>query len=307
MLKYFAVLYYSTFLCYAHIVVTSSPSYDESVAYYLVEFAGISYCSDSFGDKVEHWSCDRCKRHPQVSYHKTFKASIREFTGMGGFLAYDNSTQKLILAVRGTDTIKLTNWIHNAFLYLKPYGRKDCHDCRIHAGFLHAYNSVKYEILALLIDAHHQIRTPITGIYITGHSLGAPIATLAAVDLPDYGYPIELIYTFGTPRIGNQAAATFISNRLPTNHWRITHRDDPIPHLGPKFLGYRQINNEVWYPKSPTGYFIVCNSAEDQKCEDGAPPKLYAAFSDHVDYMGFPFAATYLGCKFQGGSNQTAK
>jgi len=299
MLKYLALLCYTTILGKAYIASDSNSSYNESIAYYLVDFVGISYCCGNLGHGVEDWSCDYCKKHPQVSYHKEFKSSLLDFTGTGGFLAYDNSTQKLILSVTGTDPLKLTNYIDDVVFYLKVWGRDDCHGCKIDAGFLRAYNSVKDDIMALFVDAHAWITTPITGIYVTGHSLGATIAMLAAVGLLDAGYEIELFYTFGEPRIGNSAAATFITSLLKTNHYRITHRDDPIPHLGPEILGYRHTTHEVWYPQSPTGYYFICdNSGEDPNCADSVliePNPL--ELPDHLDYMGFPFTTNYLGCK----------
>ena len=41
---------------------------------------------------------------------------------------------------------------------------------------------------------------------VTGHSLGGAMANLAAVDLVNAGYPVDLI-TFGVPRVRNREFA----------------------------------------------------------------------------------------------------
>jgi len=299
MFKYFSLSYYCALLCQAYILSSSNSSYEESLAYYLVDFAGASYCCGNLGRGVEDWSCTACKKHPNVLYHKTFASSFFNFTGTGGFVAYDNATKKLILSVTGTDPLKLTNYIDDLDCFLEDWGRADCPGCKVDAGFVRAYNSVKDDIMTIFADVIALIDTRISGIYVTGHSLGATIAMLAAVDLVDAGYPVEKFYTFGEPRIGNEKAASYITRKFPYNHFRITHRDDPIPHLGPEVLGFRHTTHEVWYPKSPTGSYIVCdNSGEDPKCANSVifePNPL--ELPDHLDYMGFPFFTNYIGCK----------
>lgn len=54
------------------------------------------------------------------------------------------------------------------------------------------------------------IKYPTAKLYITGHSMGAAIATLAAIHLQQDGMPVESLYTFGCPRVGNQAFALYV-------------------------------------------------------------------------------------------------
>jgi hypothetical protein len=68
-------------------------------------------------------------------------------------------------------------------------------------------------MLATAITGLHQ-QHPDYKVYVTGHSLGAAMATLSAADLSVVSkIPIEGVYTFGSPRVGNLAFSTwFVGN-----------------------------------------------------------------------------------------------
>jgi len=57
---------------------------------------------------------------------------------------------------------------------------------------------------------------PNASLGVTGHSLGAGLATLAAVDiLLVAGKQIDYLYNFGSPRVGNEAFATYYDSLFP--------------------------------------------------------------------------------------------
>lgn len=66
-------------------------------------------------------------------------------------------------------------------------------------------------------------------IWVTGHSLGGAMATIAAMK-----YPFEGITTFGEPRVGRKIGLVFEAN----NHTRYVNGDDPVTKLPPKFFSY---------------------------------------------------------------------
>lgn len=70
---------------------------------------------------------------------------------------------------------------------------------KIHAGFHDAYALVGDKIKAKLADVSDY------PLYITGHSLGGALATVATQDLEKSGYKdqIAACYTYGSPRVGN--------------------------------------------------------------------------------------------------------
>jgi hypothetical protein len=68
---------------------------------------------------------------------------------------------------------------------------------------------------------------------ISGHSLGAAIASLTSVHLAAVVTPNLPIFTyvFGEPRVGNIAYATCIQNLFSSRFWRVNNLDDLIPTL----------------------------------------------------------------------------
>jgi len=77
-------------------------------------------------------------------------------------------------------------------------------------------------------------------VYITGHSLGAAMATIAASDfmlsnMTSLVGDVEVM-TFAAPRSGNPAFATGVGSLAP-NWWSIQNFFDQIPHLPPQSWG----------------------------------------------------------------------
>ena len=72
-------------------------------------------------------------------------------------------------------------------------------------------------------------------IWVTGHSLGAAMASLASAWLAYHNIaPREniILYTFGMPRVGDYKYA-MQHDKLVKNSWRVVNYDDIVPHLPP--------------------------------------------------------------------------
>lgn len=105
-----------------------------------------------------------------------------------------------VLAFRGTEVTKNTDITTDV-----KATKVSIIEGRVHRGFLEGYNSIRAEILASL----KKVRG--LPLYITGHSLGAALATVATNYLEEEvldGIPlrdqIAACYTFGSPRVGNK-------------------------------------------------------------------------------------------------------
>jgi triacylglycerol lipase len=101
-----------------------------------------------------------------------------------------------VLAFRGTETSK----IQDVKIDAKAM-RVSVLEGRIHGGFRSAYDSVGREIEETVLKLKD------TPLYITGHSLGAALATVATQRLehnPRIRKIISACYTFGSPRVGDQ-------------------------------------------------------------------------------------------------------
>ena len=137
------------------------------------------------------------------------------------FVAHNG--QGVIISFRGTES--LGDWITNLTVIptTQSYGR-------VHKGFHAAYMIVHQEILSHLRNIDAQNRT----IWITGHSLGGALASIAAAELTA-AMSITGCYTFGQPRLGNRAFRDFIDTSLDGNFFRFVNDDDVVPRIPPGF------------------------------------------------------------------------
>jgi hypothetical protein len=136
-------------------------------------------------------------------------------------------------------------------------------------------------------------------VWITGHSLGAALASITAGSLSKLGYISSekiLLITFGQPRVGNIDYANAMDS-LVSESYRIVHANDLIPHLPPKgLLGYFHHKSEVWYNNdmSVGSSYIICEENEGAKCSNSGHD---FNWGDHGIYFnkGTDFASN--GCK----------
>ncbi len=99
----------------------------------------------------------------------------------------------------------------------------------IHGGFASSLEDL-WSRVEPKIRARATAGTPI---FVTGHSKGGALATLAAIRLyDDSRLPPAAVYTHAAPRAGNGAFAAHYGQAI-REHWRVENRDDIVPHLPP--------------------------------------------------------------------------
>jgi triacylglycerol lipase len=113
---------------------------------------------------------------------------------------------KLIADFKADVDIRLTDW---------PQGGK------VHRGFKEALEEVWLDILPYIRKLHSKG----CNIWMTGHSLGAALATLGA---GRYG-KVQGVYTFGSPRVGNNV----FKQNFDVNTYRIVNNDDIVARVPP--------------------------------------------------------------------------
>jgi hypothetical protein len=100
---------------------------------------------------------------------------------------------------------------------------------KVHRGFLKAFQSLiptqggEYETFEEII---RQIKGK--DIWLTGHSLGGALASVAAGYLMYLDIPIAGLYTFGAPRIGNRSHRNYMNQKLTYKCWRFANNHDPV-------------------------------------------------------------------------------
>lgn len=129
-----------------------------------------------------------------------------------GLVAGDS--RHVVLVFRGTEAIERWGWALSGSQIGWKTGR-------VHQGLAEALDSVWRAILAAFYDVDAHDRT----IWLTGHSLGGALATLAAQRLCDEGFDVHLVCTFGAPRVLDPVAARAFKTPL----YRFVNNEDMVP------------------------------------------------------------------------------
>jgi predicted lipase len=101
----------------------------------------------------------------------------------------------------------------------------------------------------------------------TGHSLGAALALLTAMDLKNKGIP-TLVYNFGQPRVGDPKFTSCVASKVPTE--RVTHLKDTVPHIPYESWGYLHATREA-YESSTTATNPVVSTSRGYSDRLGTP------------------------------------
>lgn len=197
-----------------------------------------AYCNSkrSVGDPIicNEGECDLIYT-ANTTIAATFDGLVSDIQG---FLAIDPVANQIVLSLRGSSSIQ--NFVTDVLFTQLPCDLTA--GCLAHAGFYTAWNEISVPILTAVGSA--AALHPNYDIVVTGHSLGGAVATLAAAYLRAGGHSADL-YTYGSPRVGNLAFASYVTNQAGAEY-RVTHADDPVPRLPPILFGYRHTSPEYW-------------------------------------------------------------
>ncbi|KAI4122262.1 MAG: hypothetical protein LQ338_005909 [Usnochroma carphineum] len=200
-----------------------------------------------------------------------------------GYIAVDDTNKIVVLAIRGSVSKK--NW-HADWDMIRTK-INFCHECHVHRGFKNSWEEVKDAVIGNMqkaVELHPDYR-----IVVTGHSLGAAVATLAAGELrriDDHFKDATELYTFGSPRLANREAARWLSEQSRLS-WRITNQDDLVPRLPPRVFGYHHTEPEYWMSKNgddPATEDIQWANREDSSW--GNEGEIVPKRSAHHHYFG---------------------
>lgn len=300
----------------------------------LAALNSVAYCPHV---SVAAWSCRRCApRAGPFDVHSTVYDAGWDLFAYAG---YSHVLAAPVIAFRGTDSRSIYNWAENMRYWRSdlplPIPGGAASGAAVHTGFFMSWNdsalAPNLTAAARALAAAH----PGAPLYIAGHSLGAALATVAAVDIkfrleaawaeetaawekveaakrrrrrrrrlatsdapdppPPPPPPIRL-FTFGSPRVGNAAFASFVDRATATSV-RVTHNRDIVPSVPPTWVGFHHLATEAWQvDMGGTGVGVVglCDaSGEDPRCHDSVCILgLCTSVSDHLEYLGSPMLHT---------------
>jgi len=236
---------------------------------------------------------------------KAFHYRIGIWDDAFAYIALDSSTNRIVLAFRGTDTLTqlMVELISHS---LVPFMTGNT-QVRVNEFFLAAADDLLPQLTPVLRDL--EIKCPACQLWITGHSLGASMALLAAFNVSFWTREQPILLTFGQPRSVNGPFARMMEERI-SRIYRLVNARDPVPHIprchrsdaavvgsmrgcvDDKLGGYHHVGTELWFPHGDYLNGVMCRyrecvgvpAGEDLSCADGL---YFPQDADVLDHHGY--------------------
>jgi hypothetical protein len=164
-----------------------------------------------------------------------------------------------VLVFRGTEG-KITDWLTDVrFLPERLYGLQSDGRIDTNKDFGHVHRGFKQAFDAVWSNLAETVKNYTGPVWITGHSLGGALATLATIRIADHLPRLDIrgLYTFGGPRVGNgRFREAFESLKGDISVWRIINNNDlvaiiPSTPALPWVPLWRHVGNHVlWFAES---------------------------------------------------------
>ena len=180
-------------------------------------------------------------------------ATVSGFTGAFDF--FDNadtqgfvaeSGDAIVVAFRGTQPNRPMDW----FVDIRAtQGKWDHNIGEVHDGF---YSALRKVWGVTLPNGEVLPRRLVTRgnktIWITGHSLGGALAELCAAQaLFVSNIPVQGVYTFGQPRVGDKSFADAVNNKLGSGIFRFVNDRDIVPRVPLFSMGFCHYGNQTFF------------------------------------------------------------
>jgi len=227
--------------------------YDKKWAYALSIAAGWTYVESqgvnvdegqAFVDEIQYYIPKCIVQEIKVMNEAMLVVATAFFIQTGDVTRDNNGNPSLIpnnraaiLAFRGTEPMRLMNWLTDGDTMKYPF----CGGM-VHSGFFHNVEALWADIADVVDTA---VKNGLQELYITGHSLGGAMAVLTAAKIFDKSVPghcteqwrskVRGIYTYGQPMVGDldfEKASGSFSDFL----YRHVYANDMVPCLPPKSL-----------------------------------------------------------------------
>ena len=151
------------------------------------------------------------------------------------------NAEMIIIAFRGTEPTTLKDWMTDVKIRRKtgPFGKA-------HRGFLKGFQVVWPEIRSVI----NEWQTQAQSLWLTGHSLGGALATLAMASLGEEAKPVHGLYTFGQPRVGGKSFARNLDLDFKPRMFRFVNNNDVVTRVPTRKMGYRHIGQVLIFDSS---------------------------------------------------------
>jgi predicted lipase len=162
--------------------------------------------------------------------------SFHFFDGPSTQAITTTSDDHVFLAFRGTESKNPTDWARDA-QFAPQIGELDG---RVHSGFRAALNEVWAAVEASLEAAAKPI-------VVTGHSLGAGLAVLAAARAISSGHDVSFVYLYGCPRPGLADFRSAYDRRLQSVTFNVINHIDLVTRVPFLAQGFRHVGRRMYF------------------------------------------------------------
>ena len=205
-------------------------------AYWMARISDLTYC------------CGQDSKPDEEKIIADLKAEDKKFISVTG--ESKNSSQAILvehedylcMGFRGTDELK--DWLDNFNVK-----RKKMLFGKFHAGFANSLKDVWKPLFNKYQELRQKKKRPL---FLTGHSLGGSIATVAAARLIHQDLPFISVYTFGQPRTVDRRTARVFNAEAKSRFFRFHNNNDIITRVPSRTAGYSHVGTCVYVTQEIT-------------------------------------------------------
>ncbi|KAI9139946.1 Alpha/Beta hydrolase protein [Paraphysoderma sedebokerense] len=225
------------------------------------KYSAAAYCL--LDAPIRNWNClFHCRNGTEgTRVRRVFNTAL---TNTRGFVATNPNLNAIVVSFRGS--LSPTNFVTNLVRNLVPLRTNvGVQNLNVHLGYQNTFEAVRGLVIGEVRAALQE--NPNFKVYVTGHSLGGAVANLAILaikqelNLPDDKLAL---YNYGTPRMGDERFADFLTSQKFEQFRILNKRDDPP--IDPPRGRYKHSSTEVWFTN---GKAYVCDKTlpnEDPNC-----------------------------------------
>jgi triacylglycerol lipase len=254
---------------------------NEATAYWMARFSKLAYvCKDDGSPNQDAILAELKAEDPEIE-------GIVPFHAKGSSAILIEHANYFALAFRGTDEPR--DWIDNinTIPTASLFGR-------FHRGFYNSLERIWPEITNYYQKKRTELRkleNKAKGFFLTGHSLGGAMATVAASQLIYRDYPFTSVYTFGQPRAVTAETADILNIRARNRYYRFQNNNDVVTRMPARMMGYSHVGTYMHILQDKTivndpGLWLQFLDMKDGIIDD-IRDKDFATFEDHMmeDYL----------------------
>jgi hypothetical protein len=196
------------------------------------EMARLAYCRKESDFGFDRDRIEEILRRVEFTNCQFFESQGTQLgKGVHCFLALRENDKLVVVAFRGTDASDISDVAYDGEFRLVPWPKGGT----VHEGFAHARGKLQPTLEPALknVQAYRML--------VTGHSLGAAMATLQASL-----YTPDALYTFGCPRVGD---AKFVDKLRGTKSYRYVDCCDLVARIPPE-IDYRHVGQPYYIDRS---------------------------------------------------------